>query len=177
MLIQPMPWIQRKWRFDLAAGLFPAVVERLRGVPARADELMSSGAEQLLSRRRDDKWSAKEHLAHLDDLHRLDEMRLDEFVRGANVLSAADMTNARTQTRGHNATPWPEISRRLRLHRQELVESLSRLSIEVVATRIRHPRLDVEMSLVDWVHFVAEHDDHHFAQARRIVDRLAEQHE
>jgi hypothetical protein len=32
-----------------------------------------------------------------------------------------------------------------------------------------HPRLERSLSVLDWMFFVAEHDDHHLAKAREIM--------
>lgn len=32
-----------------------------------------------------------------------------------------------------------------------------------------HPRLQRSLRVLDWAYFIAWHDDHHFAQARRVL--------
>jgi hypothetical protein len=52
------------------------------------------------------------------------------------------------------------------------VHRLEELKVDQVAIVAIHPRLQTPMRLLDWIYFVAEHDDHHFAQARRVITTL-----
>ena len=90
-MIEPGKWFARAWSFGLPVAQFPNVLERLRGTPARAASLVARAPEGALSARNGRSWSAKEHIAHLDDLHELDETRLAEFLARAPVLAAADI--------------------------------------------------------------------------------------
>jgi hypothetical protein len=172
-MIKPIAWISRKFTFDLPVGAFPAVLERLRGTPARAADLVSGVSEEVLSRRPDGKWSAKEHLGHLADLQGLEEQRLREFLAGATVLSGADMTNSATEAAGHNQVPMGVLIENLRSHRLEWVRKLEALTEEEVARTALHPRLQQPMRVLDFAYFIAEHDDHHLARARQaILDKL-----
>lgn len=67
-----------------------------------------------------------------------------------------------------------KIIRRLTAGRGGLVRRLELLTEEQVAIVAIHPRLQKPMRLMDWVYFVAEHDDHHLAQARRALTTTAE---
>lgn len=162
-------WLDRTWSFTLPVGAFPAVVERLRGTPARAEQLIADVSDERLRAHPDGKWSAKQHLGHLNDLHELDERRLNEFVRRAEILTAADMTNRRTHEASHDTTPAAEIVRQFRASRHELVERLDALTEDDIAFAAKHPRLGRPMRLIDWATFVAEHDDHHLAAARQAI--------
>jgi DinB superfamily len=166
-------WTDRTWTFGLPIDAFPAVVERLRGTPARAEALVAGVSDAALRRLPERGWSAKQHLGHLDDLHELDEHRLAEFIARAPMLTAADMTNRRTKDADHNATPAAALLLRLRTRRLELVERMDALSDAGVAAVAIHPRLERPMRLIDWAYFVAEHDDHHLAAARQALRALA----
>jgi selenocysteine lyase/cysteine desulfurase len=168
-MIKSTAWITRTFTFDLPLGTFPAVLERLRGTPARAAELVSGVSEELLSRRCNKKWSAKENLGHLADLQALEDLRLDEFLAGAPVLSAADPTNKITEAAGHSHAPIALLLERLRSGRCEWVRKLEAVTEEEVARTALHPRLQRPMRVLDWAYFVAEHDDHHLARARQAV--------
>src|SRR5712691_3172412 len=160
-MIQSIAWTARTFTFDLPLGTFPAVVERLRGTPARAAELLSGVSEELLSRRWEGKWSAKENLGHLADLQLLDDQRLREYLVGATALSAADPANHITEAACHNQVPIARLVEHLRASRLELARKLEALTEDEVARTALHPRLQQPMRLLDWVYFVAEHDDHH----------------
>ena len=164
-----MAWTQRTFSFDFPIGVFPGIIERLRGTPARIAELVSGVPDAMLIRRIADRWSVNEHIGHLIDLDELDHTRLDEFLAGAPTLSAADMTNRRTQEAGYNDVATNTILEYFRARRSELVERLEALSDEQVARTAAHPRLQKQMRLVDWTYFVAEHDDHHLARIRELI--------
>ena len=59
---KPVPWIQRQFEFDRSVDAFPSVLERLRGTPARATELIKDLPEDVLSIRVEGKWSIKENI-------------------------------------------------------------------------------------------------------------------
>ena len=168
-MIEIRPWIKREFSFDQPIDVFPALLERLRGTPARARELIAGVSEDMLSTRPDGKWSVKDHLGHLVDLQPLDEQRLHEFLSRAPVLSAADITNRATERGNHRQAPCAHILGRLRIGREELVVKLNALTAEEIGISAVHPRLQESMRMLDWVYFVAEHDDHHLAKARRVI--------
>ena len=175
-MIRELEWTARTWTFDLPVRAFPALLERVRGTPVRAAALVADVDEQLLARRpAAGGWSIKEHLGHLDDLHQLDERRLAEFLAGAPELTAADMGNRRTFDANHGATPTHELIARLAAHRKALVAQLETLTEEQVGATAIHPRLERQMRLIDWIQFVAEHDDHHLAKARQVLRDLADE--
>ena len=168
-MIRRMKWTARTFDHELPVGLFAAVLERLRGTPLRAAALLGEVAEPLRRTRPGDGWSAQEHIGHLDDLHELDLLRLEEYLRGATVLSSADMTNRRTYEADHNAAATASLIDRFRTHRDELVRALEAVTEAEANRAAQHPRLRRPLRLIDWMYFVAEHDDHHLAAAREIL--------
>ena len=168
-MIVPIAWIERKFTFDQPVGVFPALLERLRGTPVRAVELVAKVPEQALAIRLDGKWAAKEHLGHLVDLQTLDEQRLREFLDRVQVLSPAEIGNRTTENSNHRRVPVAEILERLRSGRAQLVTKLETLTEEEVAITALHPRLRQPMRLLDWMYFISEHDDHHLAMARQVI--------
>ena len=167
-------WTTRTFDHELSLGLYTAVLERLRGTPARAAELLYHVGEPLRSWRAERSWSAQQHIGHLDDLHDLDIRRLQDYASGSPILSAADMTNRKTDEADHNAVPTDVLLERLRGHREELTRRLEALDETDAARSARHPRLQRPMRVIDWMYFVAEHDDHHLASAREILRRARE---
>jgi selenocysteine lyase/cysteine desulfurase len=168
-MIHSVPWSTRTFTFDLPLGTFSSILERLGGTPTRAADLVSGVSEEMLSCRSNGKWSAKENLGHLEDLHALDERRLCEFLAGAPVLSAADPTNSLTESASHNQAPIALLLEGLRAGRLEWVRKLEVLSEDEVARSALHPRLQRPMRLLDWAFFVAEHDDYHLSRARQAL--------
>lgn len=168
-MISTGSWYDRSWTFDLPIHAFPSVIERLRGTPILAADLVSGLAEDVLGERVGGRWSAKDHLGHLDDLSELDERRVREFLDGALVLSSADPANGATERANHATRPASEIVAGLGVRRARLVQRLEGLVDDDVGRTSQHPRLRRSMRLIDWAFFVAEHDDHHLAKARECV--------
>lgn len=171
-MIPQVAWLDRKFVFDLPIGTFPLLLERLRGAPVRTKELVAGSPEHMLATRVNGKWSVKEHLVHLAELEPLDSRRLSEFLNHAEVLSAADTENRATETADHRSVPIIEIIRKFTAGREVLLHRLEELNVDQVAIVAIHPRLQKPMRLLDWVYFVAEHDDHHLALARRVITTL-----
>ena len=161
-------WVEREFEFNLPVGVFPSVLERLRGTPARVEELARSLAPDILTGRRGGKWSAQEHVGHLSDLDELHEGRLEDYARGLEVLRAADMSNRRTEEAGHNSARLEDLLARFRSARESFVRRLEALTEEEVAASAIHPRLGKRMRVIDMALFVAEHDDHHLASIREL---------
>lgn len=168
-MIVPIAWIERKFAFDQPVGVFPALLERVRGTPVRAVELVAEVPEETLATRPNGKWSVKEHLGHLVDLQTLDEQRLREFLDRFPVLSPAEIGNLTTENANHRRVPVAEILGRLSSGRARLVTKLETLTEEEVAITALHPRLRQPMRILDWMYFISEHDDHHLANARQAI--------
>ena len=163
-MVKQTLWVERRFNFDYPIGIFPCVVERMRGTPARLEEIVRHSPPAILTRRFDGGWSIQEQAGHLWDLEALWEKRLNDFRSGAAVLTAADMTNRKTHEANHNAAPIQKILEEFRKARRDLVSHLEVLTDEEVGRSSLHPRLNIPMRLVDWCYFMAEHDDHHIAR-------------
>ena len=162
-------WLDRRFAYEPPAGEFPAIVERLRGTPARVEEKAIRIREAQRLRKHGEEWSIQEHLGHLVDLEDLWARRTEELVTGALELSAADMSNRTTRERNHNACSIAAIVAEFRVARGRWVDRLDGVTDADVVRTSLHPRLKRPMRLIDLCFFVAEHDDHHLA----IVTRLA----
>ena len=165
-------WFERKFMLGLPVWMFPNVVERLRGTPARAEDLLRGVAAEILTRRDAERWSVQEHLGHLLDLGWLDAARVRDFAEGREVLTAADLKNAKTHEANHNARRFGELLAEFRAERGELVRRLEEFDDETVARAALHPRLGQPMSVTDWAYFVAEHDDHHLAAMTELLRKF-----
>jgi len=156
-------WFEREFDFSLPVGVFPCVVERLRGTPARLEELVRALPPGLLTARRDGAWSIQENVGHLLDLDELHEGRLEDYARRLDTLRPADLTNRKTYDANHNDARIEDLLARFRAARFRLVRRLEALSEEEVAASALHPRLQKQMRVIDMALFVAEHDDNHLA--------------
>src|ERR1700704_3167120 len=96
-------WFERKFDFSFSTDIFPNLCVRLRGTPARLEEMLRDRPCDRLILRRGEKWSIQEHAGHLLDLESLWSARVDDFVEGKSELSAADLQNRKTHEANHNA--------------------------------------------------------------------------
>lgn len=161
-------WVERKFEFNLPVGVFPCVVERLRGTPARLEEMIRALPPHALTRRVGDAWSIQEQVGHLLDLDELHEGRLEDYEQGLEVLRPADMTNRKTFEADHNAAPVEGLLAAFRAARLSFVRRLEEMDEEAVARTALHPRLQKQMRVIDMALFVAEHDDHHIASITEL---------
>ena len=167
-MVTRVKWTDRKFDFSFPAGIYPEMIERLRGTPVRLDELIAALSPEVLRRRDGERWSIQENAGHLLDLESLVRQRLDEYLAGATELHAADMANRKTYEAQHNELEVNTILGGFRTERLELVTRLEALEAEVFARSAHHPRLNVPMRLVDMMFFQAEHDDFHLARISEL---------
>jgi len=162
-------WIDRHFDFTFPTGLYPEMIERLRGTPARLEDRIGSVPAEVFQRRDGEKWSMQENAGHLLDLEALVMERLDQYLAGATDLHAADMSNRKTYEAGHNSVPVGSILSDFRQQRMQIVARLDGLDAEMFARSAFHPRLAVQMRLVDMIFFQAEHDDYHLARISELM--------
>jgi hypothetical protein len=163
-MIDRLEWIKRQFTFELPIGMYANVVERVRGTPARLEDLTRGLSAETLSRRDGDKWSIQEQAGHLLDLEDLGMQRLDDFEAGRETLTAADMSNRKTHEANHNADAIEKILSAFREERMEFVARLDSYDEAFVQRTALHPRLNLRIRVIDLAFFIAEHDDHHLAR-------------
>jgi hypothetical protein len=161
-------WTDRKFNFDFPAGIYPEMIERIRGTPARLAELLAGLPHETLTAQIDGRWSMQENAGHLLDLESLVSQRIDEYLAGNSTLHAADMSNRKTYDATHNNVPLDSILKAFRTARHEMVGRLESLDADMFARAALHPRLNVQMRLVDMLFFQAEHDDYHLARISEL---------
>jgi hypothetical protein len=162
-------WVERKFTLDMPVGWFDNVVARVRGTPARLEDLTRGLAPDVLTRRDGGRWSIQEHAGHLLDLEELDTGRLEDFESGLATLRAADMSNRKTDEAGHNERRAEDLLGEFRRARGRFVRRLETYDEEFVGRTALHPRLQVPMRVIDLAYFIAEHDDHHLASVHELV--------
>jgi hypothetical protein len=167
--VQRLEWFKRKFTFDsLPLWMYPNVVERLRGVPARLEDLTRNVPQEILTRRDGDKWSLQEHAGHLLDLEPLGMTRLDDYEAGREILYAADLENRKTHEANHNSDAIENILTRFRQERTEFVRRLDEYDEAFIQRTALHPRLQMKIRVLDLCFFIAEHDDHHLARISEL---------
>ena len=166
-------WFERKFEFDFPVEMHPNLCARLRGTPARLEELVHGCLREPLIAKRGGKWSVQEHAGHLLDLESLWLARVEDYLSGGAELTAADLRNRKTDEANHNARPVEEILREFRGARKQLVARVETTDAALFARAMLHPRLKQPMRLVDHLYFVAEHDDHHLAAIWELLNAVA----
>ena len=131
----------------------------MRGVPPAVLQAKPEG-----------KWSAQEHAGHLLDLDSLWQARVEDFAADRQTLTVADLTNRKTDEAAHNTRALPEILAAFRAARRQLLNSIENSPPTAFSRTIPHPRLQQPMRLVDHLYFAAEHDDHHLARIREMIN-------
>ena len=173
--MNPTPaWFERKFEFSFPVEVYPNLCARLRGTPARLEELAHSFPADALIIKKSQKWSAQEHIGHLLDLEPLGIARIADYIAGASELTATDLKNRKTDEANHNARPLEQILSEFRAARERLLKRVDELDASLFARAIPHPRLKTPMRLVDHLYFVAEHDDHHLARIWELVSSAKE---
>lgn len=172
-MLRIKPWLERDFAFNTPGWMFPHIVERVRGGPARLDEALRDLPEPKLFERFGNTWSIQEEAGHLLDIEPLMSVRLDQLVQGPSVLKAWDGTNEATWNANHNARQLRDILDLFRSSRQTLVGRLDELPEEFIERSAFHPRLQKPMRIIDLASFIAEHDDYHLARITAAKRRLS----
>lgn len=162
-------WFEREFPWVITAEMFPNVLERFRGTPARLAERVAELPHEWLTRRDGEDWSIQEHVGHVWDLSALDAARLDDFRARRATLTAADLTNRKTHVADHHAQPLDSLLASFRAERLALIAQLEQLDDATLAHTALHPRLNVPMNVAAWLFFMGEHDDHHLAEIGYLI--------
>ena len=165
-------WFERKFDFSFPVQLRPNLCARLRGTPARLEEVLGSCSDSVLIRKAQEKWSAQEHAGHLLDLEPLWLARVGDYAAASDQLTATDLRNRKTDEANYNARPLEQILTEFRAARERLLKRVDELDTSLFGRTIPHPRLKTPMRLVDHLYFVAEHDDHHLARMWELVNAV-----
>ena len=170
--MKKVKWFERSFDFSSEQNIFPSIIERLRGTPARLDEKFKSIPAHILEIKVNDTWSIKENLGHLTDLESLWQGRLEDIINGEIELRPTDLVNRKTDLANHNAKSLEELLNCFRQIRAQTVLALEKLDEETIFRSALHPRLKTPMRTMDLFLFVAEHDDHHLARITELVKLL-----
>ncbi len=160
-------WFEREFTNWTTPEMFPNLLCRLQGAPARLEELTVDLPPSVLTAA-EGTWSIQENAGHLIDLEALWETRLSDFLDGAEVLAEADLTNRKTDQANHNARDPREVEAAFRSVRASFMARFESLEPADYARTSTHPRLRTPMRLIDMLVFIAEHDDHHLARIQEL---------
>ena len=148
------------------------IIERLAGTPLRITAKIESIPAELLETKIGSSWSIKENIGHLSDLEPLWQKRFDDILSGKELMTAADLTNSKTDLANHNSRSIGELIREFSMIRSETLLMLENIPEELIFRFSLHPRLKTPMRTMDLFLFVAEHDDHHLAPMTAIEKQL-----
>ncbi len=168
-MITQTPWFERKFDFNFPVGLFPVIIERLDGTLQRVAAMTKNRNEELLTRKPNGEWSAKEQVGHLYDLEELWYGRVDDFLSRKEVLRAADLRNTKTHEADHNKKEIEELVGLFSSARNKLIDRVKDADEATASRTALHPRLKTPMRFIDHLFFIAEHDDHHLAKIRALL--------
>jgi uncharacterized damage-inducible protein DinB len=164
-----IPWLERHFETGLPLEMFPNLLERLRGTPARVEDRLHGAPLEALTASNGESWSILENVGHLLQVEGLWAARLDDFEAGRAELTPARFESWRVGEAQFNRRAAKDLCHGFRIARRVLVERLERLDDETMRVVARHPRLDRPMRIVDLMLFIAEHDDHHLVTITQLL--------
>jgi uncharacterized damage-inducible protein DinB len=170
--MQQTKWFERKFDFNSHENIFPSIIERLAGTPARWDEKFKSIPEKILTERIDNTWTIKENVGHLTDLEPLWQGMLEDILNGKTEMRPTDLQNKKTTEANHNAVAIEELLKEFRQIRMQTIAMIENLNEEQIFKSALHPRLKIPMRTMDLFLFVAEHDDYHLARITELARLL-----
>ncbi len=164
-------WVEREFEYGRPAWMFPLLLERLRGTPARIEDMILDLEPDLLILKPDGVWSILETIGHLSMVEELWLKRLDDYDAGLSELTPADMSNTRTEEAGFNNYSIMSLLREFRGIRQTFIERLEAMDESSWTRESLHPRLKQPMNVIDLMDFAASHDDHHLAAITQLISQ------
>jgi uncharacterized damage-inducible protein DinB len=173
-MIQKVPWHGRQFEFSLPVTMFPNVLERLRGTPARLADLLKNVDPTILSRRDGNSWSIQEVIGHLILTDTLLLDRIDDFVQRLDRLRPVDQRSQSNSIPEYNGKEIDSILKEFRKIREQYITRLESLSDDDFIHSSVHPRLNQSMRIVDQMYLAAEHDDHHLVRISELKRIFAE---
>src|SRR5205085_12171256 len=94
--LMPSLWFGREFSFAVPVELFPNIIERVRGTPARLEDLLGALQREVSTRRDGARWSRQEHAGHLFDREALEVQPRDAYEQAHEVLMPRDRVQRQT---------------------------------------------------------------------------------
>ncbi|TMI81772.1 MAG: DinB family protein [Bacteroidetes bacterium] len=162
-MITQTPWTERKFEFNLPVGVFPVIVERLRGAPIRLQAMLRDVTNETLNQRPGDKWSVLEQVNHLCNCEEIWLGRVNDILARKEVFERRTL-NAELQSEDIEV-----LLRNFSVVRSKLIALVENMDEPTASLTINHPRLQKPIRLMDALFSTAEHDDHHLAKIRELL--------
>ena len=166
-------WFDRKFDFNFNQEQYISIYQQLKQAPVLLQQLVSNITGEKLSHKPDGKWSAKEHIGHLTLLESLWLARFHDIRERKPVLTPTDLNNTATTEAGFNNDPLAVLLEKFVEKRNATITFLDSIDVAAEAGTSLHPRLQQPMRMIDHAYFVAEHDDHHLAAIRAILEHTS----
>lgn len=167
-------WFERKFDFNFDVKEYDVIYQRLQQAPERLERLLQNKAEDpMLVYQPEGKWSVKEHAGHLSVLESLWRTRIHDILEKKPVLTPTDLNNSATSNAGLNKLSIKELLRRFAEERKQTLSLLDSIDINNHSNTSLHPRMQQPMRIIDIAYFTAEHDDHHMAVIREIINNAS----
>ena len=162
-MIPQTAWIERKFEFNLPVGVFPVIVERLRGAPIRLRAMLRNATNESLTQKTGDKWSVIEQVNHLCNCEEIWHGRVEDILARKEIFERRIL---KTDLQSENIEV---LLGNFSVARNKLISLVENMDEQTVLLTINHPRLQRPIRLMDSLFSTAEHDDHHLA---KIGERL-----
>jgi len=159
------PWFERELIFGKPVEMLPYYLERLEGTIVRLEKKVKGVDDVILSTRYNGKWSIKQNIGHLAEVDEISNRRVDEMLKGADILSPAVF-----EPQDYNPWPIEKVLEYFNRIRSVNIRKYQTLSGDDFKKTSIHPRLKTKMSAVDLAWFDAEHDDHHLVKINFILN-------
>lgn len=168
--LHPRPWASRTIPHGRAVEELPQLLERVRGTPARLHDLFLGRAPEVLHTRPSGKWSAVGHVAHLLIVQQLFHARVEDFLALRPQLCDIDLSGQESRIEQHEQRGFGDLLEEFRLERQLFIHTLTTAEPNVHRHVALHPCAQRPMRPVDMLLWIAEHDDHHLATIRGLLE-------
>ena len=162
-MIAQIAWKERKFEFNFPVGLFPVIVERLRGAPIRLEDILRHTSAENLHEKKGDKWSIIEQVNHLCNS---EEVWLG---RAEDILARKEIFERRILKTDLQSDDVEKLVKIFSTARNKLITLVKDMDETTASLTINHPRLQKPIRLIDSLFSTAEHDDHHLAKIRELV--------
>lgn len=147
----------------------PFIIERLRGTPLRVRHIVESAPTERVVFQPKDEWSIPEHLNHLTAVDVEFTGRIRQYLERAETMEVGPAGDIPADTEDElTRAPVPELLSAFDRARSDLLELLEGLDEDAFTHAIYFPYLNREVSLVDKLFFIAQHDDSHVAWLWRL---------
>jgi len=162
-MIPQTAWTERKFEFNFPLGVFPVIVERLRGASIRLEAMLRNTIDKTLNQKTGDKWSVIEQVNHLCNCEEIWLGRVED------ILTRKEIFERRTLKTELQSEDIQVLLSNFSAARNKLIDLVQNMDEPTASLTINHPRLQRPIRLIDSLFSTAEHDDHHLAKIRELL--------